>query len=374
MKKVFILLATIFTVVAVPVSAATFLVGEQVEQKDNVVRDDIYIVGGSVDLTGDVGGDAVLAGGEVAILGKISDDVNAAGGSLNITGDVGDDLRLAGGEVSIASNVSDDLVVAGGFVKVLSGTRVGGDAVIAAGAVVMNGTIVGDLTTFAEEVTINGPINGDVTLKFSKTVELGKDATIAGNLTYSADEELVVPEGVVIGGEIVRSELTAPDLKKDKFKDFLGFLLFAKFLVMLVTGLLFVLIFKRLSTRIGVGAVKDFWKNALIGFIILIVTPIIGILLLIAVFGSYITLLLALLYIFLLAVAKVYSGIVVGALLSKWIKKEIIVDWKWAITGIIVAQLVMVVPIFGPLAVFIACMAGFGTIGTILYKGVWLNR
>ncbi len=85
----------------------------------------------------------------------------------------------------------------------LSKASVAGDAVIAGGAVYMNGAISGDLTIYGEEVVLNGTVGGDVTLNFTKKVTLGKDARILGNLTYSANEELVIPEGATIGGEIL---------------------------------------------------------------------------------------------------------------------------------------------------------------------------
>lgn len=376
MKKLFFFLFGFLMLVAVPVSAAVFQVGEVYEQKEAVLLDDLYIVGGSVDVSGDVGGDVIVAGGDLSVLGDVSQDAVAVGGSVDLNGNVGDDARVAGGNVTIASVITDDLVAAGGFVKMLSEARVGGDAVIAAGTAIVNGTVVGDLTVYGEEVTLNGPVNGNVKLNFTKQVTLGPDARIAGDLTYSADEELVIPEGVFVGGEVKRVDapISRTPFDKDAFNKFFGFLILGKLIIALITGVLAVLIFKGFSGSMGKGGREHFWKNALIGFIGLIIIPVIVFLLFASLLGTYIALLLLCSYLLFLGIAKVYAGILAGALLSKWVQKEAIVDWKWAIIGIVVLQLIAFIPVIGLITVFVVGMASFGTLLMLAYKKFWAAR
>lgn len=364
----------LFLLVASPLFAATFRVGEVYEQKDAVVNDDLYIAGGSVDISGNVSGDVIMAGGDVALLGNVTQDVMSAGGTLNLVGAIGDDLRAVGGNISVASRVADDLVAVGGFVKVLSDSTVSGDAVLAGGAVIMNATIVGDLTVYGEEVTVNGPVNGDVTLRFTRKVTLGPDARIGGNFTYSADEELTIPEGVFIGGEVTRVESGMAGFNKKSLAQALGFFAFGKFLMILVAVLLLVLVFKRASHAVGTHTVDHFWKHALLGLVGLIVTPIIAFLLFVSFIGVFIGIFLLLLYILTLLAAGLYTSVAAGALLSKWAKQRVIIDWMWAVIGLVATFIVCFVPVIGPLVVFVIFLSALGTIGTIAHRKLWVAR
>lgn len=377
MKKKLILLLALFMLAALSVSAATFKVGEIYEYKGGVIDDDLYIVGGVVDVSGDIDGDGTIVGGDIVVLGDVKQDITVAGGAVRILGTIGDDVRAVGGEITVSSKIGGDLVVAGGFVRVLSESTIAHDAVIAGGAVVMNGTVAGNLKVYGEEVTINGPVNGDVVLRFTKKVTIGEDAAIAGDLTYSALEEIEIPEGVIIGGEIARVEMPAKRFGKIGKADlgkFIGIFLLAKLFLMLVAGVLAVIVFKNFSNSVGVQAIANFWKHALIGFVTLIIVPISVVLLFVTVLGAYVGIILFGTYMLTLAIAKVYAGIITGALLSKWFKKKIIVDWKWAVLGILALQVISLVPILGNIAAFILLLASFGTLGMLLYRRVWLTR
>ena len=247
----------VFALTTLTASAATFKVGDVYEHKTGSLFDDIYIAGGSVDVSGDVIGDGLVVGGDVSVRGNISQDITTAGGSVDVIGVIGDDVRVAGGDVSISSRIGDDLVAAGGLVKVLSDSTIAGDAVIAAGSIIMSGTVSGDLKVVGEELYLNGPVNGDVIIRYAKDITFGDDAIIAGSLTYASDEELTIPEGLTIGGEITRTESPFNKFEKKDAKKFMGFLVFGKFIIMLVTALLAVLVFKKILSSCRTGWTKE---------------------------------------------------------------------------------------------------------------------
>lgn len=376
MKKTLIIFVALFMVTVSSASAATFKAGETYEYKGSVAIDDIYVVGGSVDISGDIKGDGIVVGGDVSILGNITEDLMTAGGSVKLIGSVGDDARIIGGNVSVSSDILGDLVALGGFIKTLSGSSVTGDVVIAGGTVFIDGNIGGDLTVYGDEVRINGPIGGNVNLKYVKKVILGENALIVGNLIYSGSKDLEISDKVIIGGMVTRVEqpVSKFDLDKEDIEKIIGFLFVIKLLLMLVAGVLAVLVFKQFSKTVGVEAHRDFWKNTLIGFVTLIVVPVAVILLIATIIGMGVGFILLGIYILMLLISKVFAGIVVGGLLSKWIKKEIIVDWKWVMCGIATLQIISLVPLFGNFVAFIIVLATFGTIGTLAYKRFWLNR
>ncbi|NQV93374.1 hypothetical protein HQ403_02645 [Candidatus Kaiserbacteria bacterium] len=376
MKKTLIILVALFMVTAFSASAATFKVGDVYEYKGSTQADDIYIAGGSIDVSGDINGDGVIAGGDVSIIGDISQDATVVGGSIRLLGSVGDDARITGGNITISSDIAGDLVAAGGFIKTLSGSTISGDVVIAGGTIFIDGNVGGDLTIYGEEVRINGEIKGNVNLKFTKKVILGENAIIVGNLTYSADKDIEMSDGTVVGGIVTRLESPVHrfDFDKNDIGKVIGFLFLVKLLLMLVAGVLAVVVFKKFSKTVGEHTYEDFWKNALIGFITLIVVPVAVILLFATILGICVGFILLGAYVLMLIISKVLAGIVVGGLLSKWIKKETIIDWKWAVLGIVALQVISFVPLFGGIAALIIVLATFGTLGTLAYKRFWITR
>ena len=68
------------------------------DEKESVTRqfgNDYVGIGGMVNLTDPVAGDAFLAAGQIAIASEVQGDLVAAGGEVSIGGSVGDDLYAA---------------------------------------------------------------------------------------------------------------------------------------------------------------------------------------------------------------------------------------------------------------------------------------
>ncbi len=373
MKKVLIFLVGFFLLTTSAVSAATFKAGEYVEHKGDAITDDLYMAGGVVDISGNIVGDSVTAGGEVSIAGDVTGDVLSVGGVVELLSIVSDDARVAGGEVRVSGTIRDDLVVAGGYVRMLGDANVGGDVVVASGASVINGTVSGDVVVYGGEVILGGIVNGDVDLRFTEKVTLSDDVTIGGDLTYSAREEIEIPEGAFIGGEVTKVD-SPLSFNKDETRKFFNSFALVQLMMALATAVVLVLLFRKLSLRFGEDGYKHLWKNTLVGFVAMVVTPILALVLAISMIGMFAGGILFLIGTTLLVIAKAYGGVLVGALLSKWTIKKVVVDWKWAILGVVALFIVKLIPFVGTLTWFVILLASFGTILMILYRGVWRNR
>lgn len=354
-------------------SAASFDVGEFVEHKGAPISEDLYLAGGTVDVSGNVLGDAVLAGGEVSTTGDVDGDLLIAGGAVDIVGGVTDDVRAAGGEIIYSGETRDDFIAAAGYVRFSGDAAVGGDAVMFAGVVIANGTISGDLTVYGGEVILNGIVNGNVDLRYTETVTIGEDAVIGGDFTYASYEEVEIPESALIGGEITRVESEAMG-DSGTVVGFISSALIFKIVTMLIAALLAVFLFRKFSQNIGEDGYKHFWKNLAVGFVTMVVTPILAVILMISFAGLFTGVVVFAIGTTLLLVAKVYAGILLGALLSKWFMKKVIVDWKWTIIGVVLLQLVVLIPIVGMLFAIIIGIASFGTILVQLHQKMWQSR
>lgn len=127
-----------------------------------------------------VSNDYVAAGNSITLSGTVSSgDAYVAGGTVLIDGTVDGDLLVAGGNITITGTVNGNVRAAGGNI-VLSG-RVGKNFSVAAGNVTVgkDATIGGNLVSFFGNLEDNGQVSGNMTLTGGH-VSLG--GTTQGNI------------------------------------------------------------------------------------------------------------------------------------------------------------------------------------------------
>lgn len=376
-KTLFLIIPFVLLLVATPVFGATLKGGEDVSiQKTQSVKDDLYIAGGNVTVLGTVAEDLISAGGNILLNSTIGGDALAAGGSVQVLAPVGDDIRLAGGQILVGDRVGGDAVIAGGDIKLLSGSSVGGDVIIAGGRVILDGTVLGGIQVWAEELVVNGSISGDVSFKGAK-LTFGEDARVLGAVNYTSPNEAIVSESATLAGEVVFDQKEVNKKTKQGAGFFFalgGAFLVGKIALILITTIVAVLLFRRFAVDLSTEALKSFGRNTLLAFAVLVATPIALLILASTFFGILIAGIGLTGYVLTIMIAKVFSGVVAGALLSKWIKKEMIVDWKWAALGVIALQIVSIIPMIGWIVPCVLFLVTFGAIITIAYEKFWINR
>ena len=374
MKKL-ILLVALFALVSMPASAAFFTNSEEYSlSKEEVINEDIYISAGNVVVSGRVNGDVFSGGGSVLVNGPVRGDVTLGGGDIDVLSPIGDDLRVAGGQVTIGERVADDLIAAGGIVHVISGTTISGEAIVVGGRVVIEGTINEDLLIYADEVVLKGSVGGNAKIFSGRKFEIGENLFIGGDFEYHAPEAVEIGEGVTIGGETIFEKRDVRGVFEPNFAAIFGALSVAKLVLLLIAGLVAVRLFNRLSGTIGRNALDKTGKNLLVGFVTMVVIPVVIVLLFMSVLGLLLGAVGLLLFLLLLVVTKIYAGIVVGAALSKWLKKEVIVDWRWAVLGITALWIIGLVPVLEWLASAVFGLITFGVLITIAYEKIWKRR
>ncbi len=162
----------------------------------------------------------------IAPTGVVTGDLMAAGQGVVVEGRVEDDARLAGMTVAISGQVGDDLVAAGYSVETQRGSQVGGDVVVFAGQLALDGQVSGNVEVNAAAAAISGEIGGNVQasvggagdqppvspFQFMPPVPdmprpatvppgltFGPNARVAGTLRNTAPVEITPPPGVVAG-------------------------------------------------------------------------------------------------------------------------------------------------------------------------------
>lgn len=150
------------------------------------VRGDAYLTGGTIIITADVKDDATLVGGQVSIHADIGEDLRIGGGTVVLDGNVGGDAILGGGTVTILpeSVILGDTVITAG--QVIVHGNVQRDLTIMGGEVVVNGIVNGDVEIRAKEAIRFGSgaaILGDFEYSAPKELEAVSDV-VRGDVVY----------------------------------------------------------------------------------------------------------------------------------------------------------------------------------------------
>ncbi len=354
--------------------ASLFKAGESVTvPKDEIVSDNLYIAGGQLTVSTSALRDVVAAGGKILLNGQVWGDALLAGGSVDVLELVQGDVRAFGGQITVAHVVNGDVVLAGGAVSVLPGAIVAGDAVIAGGEVVMDGIINGTVRIYGGNVHINGTVKGPLYVKAGESLTFGPKAIIEGEVDYRAPEEAIISEGAKMPENVA---FTLTEIPKQEMKENLGKVAFAvigtlfliKFVAMAVGVLLAVAFFNGFARRVTEETLQKFWHMVFIGFLASVAAPVGIVFLIVSVFGMYVGFIAGALYLLAILVAGLLMCVVTGGLAAKIFKKEIIVNWKWALVGTVVVFVATFVPFVGWLALCLLYLASLGSAVVNVYR------
>jgi cytoskeletal protein CcmA (bactofilin family) len=175
--------------------AAAFRAGDLVVVAEGeVVADDLYATGSTVEIRGRVEGDVVAAAATVEVAGEVTGDLIAAASTVRVDGRVGDDARLSGGLVRVDGAVVGDLVGSGASVELGEAATVGGDLATAAGQVLLAGDVAGDVRLGAGAAELRGAVEGEV------HAEVGGRRGVSPAIWPGVPDELSsVPDGFTFG-------------------------------------------------------------------------------------------------------------------------------------------------------------------------------
>ncbi|RPI12995.1 MAG: hypothetical protein EHM60_10305 [Lysobacterales bacterium] len=364
------------------VSAAAFMAlglatitgcGFQHEDGDAVSRQfgaDHFAVGGMLNLTDPVQGDAFLVGGQVSIASEVQGDLVVAGGELSIGGAIGDDLYAAGGEVALDAIVSGNARLAGGDVTVGPATVVAGAVSLTGGNVKFEGNTHGYLQVAGASVRIDGAVHGDAEVKADELV-IGPEARIRGRLIVTGPREPEVAEGAVIGGGIefrergssaVSSEEEQPPVVDSTSR--LGSFLW--FVGVFLAAAAFLAAFPRFARNAASVIGRKPLQSLGLGLAIVAAVPLVAIVLLITIVGIPLALLLIPVYFLLLFLGWATAALFVGLRGLETLRPGRVESRGAQLVALFLALvalwLVQQIPLVGSLIAFLALLLGIGAL------------
>lgn len=332
-----------------------------------------YLAGANVRVTAPVTGDVSALAADVIMLAPVSGDALLTGGTIEAGGPVGGDLRAFGGRVSVKGNVEGDIFVTGGVVRI-SGK--GSDLRAFGINVEVTGGSNGPTTIYGSTVTLAGDFTGDVQVFASDRLTLLPNAHIEGALEYDAPQQADIQEGAIIDGDVAYTGSASFLPTKEEAQTFAiagaGLFLIVRILSGMLASALIAGLFPAFATdvanRVLMRSSRKFILLTLLGFAIIVATPILGFFLAVSFVGFGIALLLGAAYLLLLLISFLTAGILVGALLTRLILKRMRATWRASLLGMLVLSLVSLLPVVGIPILVILSAASAGAIVASGYR------
>lgn len=159
---------------------------------DGTVQGDLYVLGSFVEINGVVTGDVVGMSGGMVINGRVEDDVRIATGGLLIEGQIDGSLAaISGGSPSFAMPLQLGTREIQQGVLLQPAASVGEDVLLSGGYASLAGDIGEDVTADLTGLRLASQIGGDAKLELVD-FELSDTAVIAGKLTYTAPQPVII--------------------------------------------------------------------------------------------------------------------------------------------------------------------------------------
>ena len=332
-----------------------------------------YAVGATVVLTAPVEGDFAAAGGSVVVAAPIEGDNLLFGGTVSSRARVAGDLRALGGTVTVEEPVAGDLVLVGWSVNNLA--PAGGSVFMAAWNARVAAGAIGPATIYANNLALSGEFRSDVSVIASGRITLAPDTRIRGDFSYTAPEPASIPASAVIDGEITytsASYLPNPGTSRILALVSIGVVLFVRILGALILAGLLTGLFPRLAELVikrgEEGSARDILLTMLLGFGILVATPILLIVLTLTFVGIGLALLLLSAYGLLAVLSLMYAGILLGGIIARRYAGRRTVLWHDGMLGMLLLSIIALVPIVGFFTVFLLMTFTAGTLALLFFR------
>ena len=331
-----------------------------------------YLAGISIVSTAPVLGDLSAIGGSVVAAAPVAGDELLAAGSISSRAPVAGDLRAVGWSIAVDSPISGDLVAFGYSVN-SSGRTQGSTFIISVNTILSDGA-GGPVIIYGNNVSLSGDFAGNVKVVATGHLYLGAGTVIHGKLSYEAPEEATIPASATIEGGIEYTNASyLPDAGTSRILALvsIGFFLFARILGALILAGLFAGLFPRLAEAVVERAYAErpssILLTMLLGFGILVATPVLIILLALTFVGIGIALLLFIVYALLALLALLYAGILIGSMFARRFRKRETVLWRDGMIGMLALSLIALLPYVGIFVVLVLTLFSAGALLLIFF-------
>lgn len=362
MRKLLMGLLVVLTMLFAVVPAASAIdlregTRETIE-KNEVIDDDVLMLGTVLRIEGTVNGDVFAFGDTVFVTGTINGNLITAANHVEINGPVNGTVFSAGDDVFVNSRVAGSLVAAGSDVVVDQNSSVGHSVLAAGDRVYVNGTVGRGMKIGANVLRVQGKVGKELQAHVSQ-LRIESGAVIEGPVEYHSDKEAFIASDAKTGPvnythtrlewDQNMSFWTGKWWKAISFISFMGF------------GLILLALFPALRRSFPQLVLEKPWQLPLTGFVSLIVIPIGLVLMLLTVVGIPLSFIGWLAFPVLIYFGQVLVSYAVGKLLGDYVPQ--MQNWSWPVLFLVGAVLTTVateLPYVGWVLGFASILYGLG--------------
>ncbi len=359
MASMGLLLTAAFAAAPAPAGAQETEAGAVVTIPSGEVREgDFYTVGEAVRVSGRLAGDLVAAAQRVFVDGQVDGDLFAAGRVIDLRGPVGDSTRIAGDQMIVNATIDGDLIAAGNQLQLLDGAVIRGGVAAAGSNVEIEGTVEEDLRVAAGQIVIRGTVLGDANV-ITDRLELGPGARIDGDLDYRARIPLTPEAAARVAGTVRYEE---PADEDDSDGSAAGSVLFWSWQAgaALLAGMLAVALFRRIVQQLVAAIAGETTLGALLGFGAFLIVPVAAVVVMVTVVGLPIGIIVGLLFGVALYVAKLPIAVWAGGRLLARAGRPGASPYAAMAVGVLALYLLFEIPWLGGLFWLAATWLGLG--------------
>jgi hypothetical protein len=341
--------------------------------KDEVVNHDYFAVGDTVNLSGTVNGDAYVAGGNVTFDGVVNGDLLTAGGNVTILGKVNGNIRAAGGNIILSSDVEKNATILGGSVSLSDNGKIAGSLVSAGGNISLNSPIGKGVNAAGGQISF-GNLVGATVNAYTSSLVLSPATKITGDLNYWSENKLVLNPEASIAGQTNYHYVQTPKYKEkesarvDSEKILgvatMGTLVF--YIYSLAVSLIIGLIIVQLLPVFTEGTLKTLESRSLaslgIGFLTVLLFPLVFIILCMTIIGIPLALLLFLALALLWFIAETFVALYIGTKVLNYLRREKSSKSWSLLTGLLVLGILSLIPIINFFVGMLTYLFGIGAL------------
>ena len=176
--------------------------GIHVLSSQEVVNEDFFIYGKTVEIFGTVNGDLYVLGGRVFIDGTIHGDLLVAGGSVEISGTVSQDVRVLGGQAIITGHVGRNVTAIGATFELSSAGTVGNNIVALGGNIDLGGMIGNNARIYTSSLRFSSHVENKIYAYVSQ-MRVTSKAYVGKTFEYWSDQLAIIDANAEIKGGVI---------------------------------------------------------------------------------------------------------------------------------------------------------------------------
>jgi cytoskeletal protein CcmA (bactofilin family) len=254
---------------------------------------------------------------------------------------------------------------AGGEVILRSGSQVAGNASIGGHTVRVDGQVGGDLKAAARRVEITGEVDGDVDLQ-ALEIKILPSARINGSLTYRSPTQAIISPDAQILGDVTFIQSERPERMMGQAFTVAGTIWLSVVASLILLGIVLLLLAPNLPFEVAGQIRKKPWLSLGLGLAVLVGGPIVMLILAVTGIGAPLAVVLAGLYVVVLALGFLDFAILVGWTCARLVGRGEKASRLWRIAvlaaGLVVMSLIALIPGLGALMLFVAFVLGSGAV------------